>query len=219
MTSEFFEQPVVAVAPEPPRYRMPPWVRSPEGTLPGIVPLELVLARTDKVAVCVAQIAAYPAGFELELTTMASDDARECDPMLFGPHHHRGPRRPGADIPREMLRFGVQFADGSKATNTGARFRGPHDNPAGPVMHPGGGGGGGASWRQTLWVWPLPPPGLLALVCEWPAAGIEVTRHELDAQLVLDAAKRAAVIFSDEHLPDPPGRDRQPGSASTQWST
>jgi len=198
---------------------MPPWVRSPEGTLPGIVALELVLARTDRVAVCVAQIAAYPSGFELELTTMAGDDARDCDPMLFGPHHHRGPCRPGAAIPSEMLRFGVQFADGAKATNTGARFRGPRDDPEGPVMHAGGGGGGGASWRQALWVWPLPPAGSLALVCEWPAAGIAVTRHEIDARLILDAAKRAVIIFSDEHLPDPPRPRRQsPGGPGTPGS-
>jgi hypothetical protein len=64
-------------------------------------------------------------------------------------------------------------------------------------MHPGGGGGGGASWHQTNWVWPLPPPGPLAFVCEWPAAGIALTRTEIDAQLVLEAAERAQVIFAD----------------------
>jgi hypothetical protein len=30
-----------------------------------------------------------------------------------------------------------------------------------------------------------------------PAAGIPVTRHELDAQVILEAAERAAVIFED----------------------
>jgi hypothetical protein len=33
---------------------------------------------------------------------------------------------------------------------------------------------------------------------------IPLTRSELDAQTILDAAARAQVIFSDEHLPDPP---------------
>jgi hypothetical protein len=46
--------------------------------------------------------------------------------------------------------------------------------------------------------WPLPPPGPLAFVCEWPAAGIAVTRSEIDAQLVLDAADRAQLIFPDD---------------------
>jgi hypothetical protein len=72
------------------------------------------------------------------------------------------------------------------------------------VMHAGGGGGGGGSWRQTQWVWPLPPPGILTLVCEWPAQQIASTRVELDAQVILDAAARAQVIFTDDHPPEPP---------------
>jgi hypothetical protein len=50
----------------------------------------------------------------------------------------------------------------------------------------------------------------LALVCEWPAAGIPLTRHEIDARLILDAAARAEVIFSDEHLPEWPDEDGPP---------
>ena len=57
------------------------------------------------------------------------------------------------------------------------------------------GGGGGGRWRQSYWVWPLPPSGPLAFVCEWSAASIPVTRREIDAQLVLDAAERAQQIF------------------------
>jgi hypothetical protein len=119
-------------------------------------------------------------------------------------HHHPRGRRGTADgIPPEVLRIGVQFSDGSKATNTGGFHHGRHA-PAGPVMHPRGGGGGGGRWSQTQWVWPLPPPGPLTLVCEWPAMGIAVTRSELDAKPILDAAARAQVIFSDDHLPEPP---------------
>jgi hypothetical protein len=53
-----------------------------------------------------------------------------------------------------------------------------------------------------MWVWPLPPAGRLALVCEWPAAGILLTRHEIDAQLILDAASRAQRLFADDELID-----------------
>jgi hypothetical protein len=72
------------------------------------------------------------------------------------------------------------------------------------LVRPGGRGGGGGYWRQTHWVWPLPPAGPLVFVCEWPATGIPLTRNELDAQAILDAAARAEVIFSDEGLPDWP---------------
>lgn len=139
---------------------------------------------------------------------MGAEDEHCLDPMMYHGHHglHHGG---GDEIPPEMLRLGVQFADGSKATNTGG-FHHDANAPAGPVMHPGGGGGGGASWRQTQWVWPLPPPGPLELVCEWPAMDIPLTRSELDAQTILDAAARAQVIFSEEHLPEPPNADDDP---------
>lgn len=52
-----------------------------------------------------------------------------------------------------------------------------------------------------------PPPGTLTLVCEWPAMAIPVTRSHVDAQPILDAAARAQVIFSDDHLPEPPDDD------------
>jgi hypothetical protein len=41
----------------------------------------------------------------------------------------------------------------------------------------------------------LPPSGTVTFVCEWPAVGIPVVRHEVGAQLILDAAKRAETVF------------------------
>ena len=58
-------------------------------------------------------------------------------------------------------------------------------------MHAQGGGGRAGNWRQFLWAWPLPPPGLLTFICEWPAVQISVTRRPIDAQEILDAAARA----------------------------
>ncbi len=200
--SDFFEPPPKPDVLEPQRYRMPPWFGAPRGTIPGVVVVELVLARTEHVAVCVTHVAAYPVGFEFEFVTMSAEDDQGMDPMMFHRHHRLG--QPAGDgIPPEMLRLGVQFADGSKATNTGG-FHHDGNPPAGPVMRPCGGGGGGGNWSQTQWVWPLPPPGPVLLVCEWPAMNIPLTRGKLDAQIILDAAARAQVIFSEEHLPEPP---------------
>ena len=200
---------------------MPPWLGAPKGVLPGIVPLELVLARTAQVAVCVTRLGAYASGFDLDLVTMAGEEADGLDPLLFeGRRLRHRRRREGAEaIPEEMLRFGVEFADGGKATNTAdqplANLAGgtmsvstmtsrsdPPREPAGPVLSLGGGGGGGGNWRQSAWIWPLPPAGRLTFVCQWPEANIELTRHDIDAQLILDAAARARVIFSDG-LADP----------------
>jgi hypothetical protein len=197
--SDFFEPPPRPPAPAPQRHRTPPWLGPPDGTLPGIVPLDLVLARTDRVAVCAGSASVYPAGFELEVVAMSGADTYEVDPLLFG-------ERAGGRASSEALRIGIQFADGSKATNMGGF---PHggERPAGPVLSPRGGGGGGGSWRQTFWVWPLPAAGPLVLACEWPAHDIPLTRHEIDAQAILDAAQRAQVVFSEERLPEWPPDD------------
>jgi hypothetical protein len=191
---------------------MPPWFGAPHGTLPGVVAVERILAQTGDVAVGVTRLAAYPSGFEVDVITMSADDQHDLDPWMFG--HHRMQRGATEEVPPELLRFGVLFSDGSKATNTGG-FHHDREPPAGPIMHPGGGGGGGASWHQTHWIWPLPPPGTLTFVCEWPAMGIPVTRVELDAQAILDAGSRAQVIFSDEHLPEPPDENHGPSPSAS----
>ncbi len=217
---EFFEPPPARPRPPPrERHRAPAWLAAPSGVLPGIVALELVLARTSQVAVCVTRLGAYPSGFDLDLVTMAGEEAEELDPLLFEGRRlrHRRRREGAEEIPEGMLRFGVEFADGGKATNTAdqpladlaggtmgvlsmtSESNEPQE-PAGPVLHLGGGGGGGGNWRQSIWIWPLPPAGSLTFVCEWPEANIELTRHEIDAQLILDAATRAQAIFPDAPL-------------------
>jgi hypothetical protein len=181
-------------------HREPEWHGPPQGSLPGVVPLELVLARTETVAVCVSGINAYPTGFEFELRTLGAPEAPEVDPHLFEPSGH-GRRRPG-EIPPELLRFGIQFPDGSKVTNLG-----PHGfifggaEPEGPVLIERGGGGGGLEWRQSMWVWPLPDAGEMIFVCEWPAAGIGVTRRPVETAPIRQAATRAQTVFSWDHVP------------------
>jgi hypothetical protein len=195
--SDFFEFP--EPEPEPPRssrQAQPPWVSAPRGMVAGTVPFELVLASNHRAAVAVTKLGAYPVGFELELVVLVSDEAEhDLDPMISGFMRHPGARR--GDPKRDMLRFGVEFSDGSKVTNVGGHSRhfGGDEPPPGPVMNWGGGGSGGGHWDQDLWIWPLPPPGSLTFVCEWPAAGLDLTRAEVDAQLVIDAAERSQEIF------------------------
>jgi hypothetical protein len=198
MVSDFFEFPEPEPEPKATHRRAaPPWMSAPRGSLPGVIAAELVLARNERVAVAVTGLGAYPVGFEFDLVVLASDpDEDELDPMIFGPV--RRPGRRNADERRDMLRFGIQFADGTKATNLADRTAWQRDEaPTAPVLRSGGGHGGGGEWSQRMWVWPLPPPGKLAFVCEWPAAGIELTRADLDTQLLIEAAARSARIFED----------------------
>jgi len=61
----------------------------------------------------------------------------------------------------------------------------------------GDGGGGGGRWSQGYWVWPLPPEGPLAFVCEWPIADISETRTEIDSALLRDAAGDAVTVWPE----------------------
>jgi hypothetical protein len=186
--SEFFEPPPSEGLP---RQQRPPSSGPPDGTLPGVVAIEPLLARSETAAIYVAHLGAYPTGFVFELKAISVTAEHETGLDVFGRHWpSAGEKRD--EIPPELLRIGVQFADERKATN----ITGHHQPPAGPVMWPLGGGGGGGSFHQAYWVWPLPPAGPLAFVCEWPAAGIPLTRHEIDAQVILDAADSSAREFA-----------------------
>ncbi len=178
------------------------------------VPLRLILGRTDRVVVALEAVTAYTTGIEMTLSVRArqqSGSAFVDDPLEFPFGHPMRPHQPG-EIPPDVLRFGVQFSDGRKATTVGSALPWVHpgdldEEPAGPVLTPSGGGGGGAVWDSELWLWPLPPPGPLAFVVEWPKANIELTKHEVDADLLIEASKDSEVLWPDE------GRSR--GSAST----
>lgn len=200
--SDFFERP--APAPTETKARPPrrAWQGPPDSVLPATVPAELLLARNDRAAVFVGRCAVYPEGFEFDVRVLAADDEIGLDPSLNGVYQRPG-TGPEGTYPT-MLRFGVEFADGRKATNVGPGFSRAGD-PQGPVLWGSGGGGSGSSWRQTFWVWPLPPPGPLSFVCEWPAAGIPLSRAQIDGQGIIDAAARAQTIFPDQAGLEPSG--------------
>lgn len=193
--SAFFEPP----PPPPPlvRSETPEWMGPPRDVAPAVVPVELVVGRSEEAAIYVASVAVYPTGFAFELISVLATRDEPIDPRLMHRMHIRG-ALPDGTVPDEMLRVGVRFADGSKATNLGGRGPGPpRDGPPDhPILLTRGGGGGDNQWRETIWVWPLPPPGPLAFVVEWPAFGIPLSEAEVDGTAILDAAARATPLFA-----------------------
>jgi hypothetical protein len=189
VSDDFFGPP-----PPPPdreAHRQPEWMGPPDNEVGEVVPVTVVLARTPNLALVVRSVTAFSTGFTLSLAIRRSVAPKEhVDPfgrMYGGGHSAHG------------LRFGVQFSDGSKGTTYGhpGRPGGSAGAPAGPVLSQRGGSGGDRTYDLEMWVWPLPPPGPLAFVVEWPAESIPLTRNEVAAQDVLAAASRVEQLWPD----------------------
>ena len=191
--SDFFEPP--PPPPEPPReHRQPEWFGPPDNVLGVVVPLEVTLARTDVLALASRSVTAYPTGAQFDVQLLLREPVS--DPLGWLPFHQHG--RAG-ELADDVLRLGVQFADGAKAPNTQHPFMrpDPEERPPGPVLMPRGGGGGGRRWDLSFWLWPVPKDDPFALVVEWPARGIGLTRFELGVAPIVEAAKRSNELWPD----------------------
>jgi hypothetical protein len=193
--SDFFESPLRFQDEPEPTYD---WEGPPEAVLGATVPVERVVARSEAAAVYLASLSAYPSGFTFDLFVVLAEADGELDPFHF--EYEALGRRTG-QIPPGKLRVGFVFADDSRVMNTG-RYFGWYEEagnpPDAPVMSSRGGGGDGhGTWHQAFWVWPLPPPGSLEFVCEWPAADISLTRTELDGSALVEAARRCQAVFPE----------------------
>ncbi|HEY0493099.1 MAG TPA: hypothetical protein VGD57_06500 [Candidatus Dormibacteraeota bacterium] len=175
----------------------------PEHVLGEPVPITLLLARSLKAAIQIGHITAFPNGFEFRVVAHSRLEEQIWDPM-HGLAGFRGrPGRRGGEMDDEILRFGIQYADGGKATNLGPPMIGPTDKKRkGPMLQHGGGSSGGPVAEQVYWAWPLPPKGTLAFVCEWPKYDIPLTRKEIDANLILEAASRATELWPGDSRDD-----------------
>lgn len=200
--ASFFEPPPPPPEP-PPQPPRRPWAGARDAVIGKTVALNLVIGRSEKAALWVPALTAYLDGFEFDIELRRRLDGDEFEHPFFLGHHPRRRRRSSEEgLDPDLLRLGIQFSDGRKATNIDShppfRMPGePDEPPEGPVLFPRGGGGGDGRWTQGFWVWPLPPAGPLAFVCEWPAAEIPETRNEVDSALVRDAATDAVILWSD----------------------
>jgi hypothetical protein len=209
----FFETPE-PLPPPPEEQRQPEWAGPPDNVLGAAVPIRLVIARSENAVIAVTDASAYPTGIEFRLVMRVRKVSHETRRSLMhgDPFHlHRFRRdEPAEGLPPELLRFGVQFADGRKATTLGARGWSHDREPDAPILTFRGGGGGDRSWDMRIWLWPLPPPGPLAFVAEWPIAGIPETRVETGAEPFAEAAARAELLW-------PEGRTLPGGNSRTHY--
>lgn len=215
---DFFQPPPNTWPGQAPASDSPRWTGRPQGQPVSQAVSDLVLGQSQSATVSIAYLDAYPDGFELEISARTTVPyhhlRREGDasgPDVFGRHWPMAGESRDR-LPPQLLRVGVEFSDGRTATNISG-----HDRPVnGPVIWSLSGGGGGnrgeSRFHQGYWISPLPPLGLLTVVCEWPALGIPLLRQEIDAQLVLSAAERARTLFPKGHHVSRDGREWRLGT-------
>jgi hypothetical protein len=183
-------------------HRVPDWDGPPTAMFSGVIPVQQVIASAEHTRVVLVELRAFREGCLLEVNAVTRRGDRPegewAGSRTTGLAQMFHPPTPGEPLPPYLLRFGVRFADGRKAT-TIHRWPGygePQPEPAPPVLRAMGGHGSTASndmldMSQPLWLWPAPPAQRFDLVVEWPAAGIELTHYQLDGARIAEAAAHA----------------------------
>ena len=202
---------------EPAPRRLPersPWSGPPPLETGAVLAVERMVARSANVVVRVPVIRAFRTGCMIDVEvvsrqgTLSDDDWWDLHLSV-----HRGlfVSPGGNQLPDKLLRLGVRYADGTKATTIEQHRRqttASADPPAGPLLSwsPGSSGMHGRELGFSgfgLWLWPLPPAETFEFAVEWPLGGIELTIAELDGAAIVAAAGRSANYWPDTaHSPE-----------------
>ena len=190
----FFDSIPEPPPPEPERWHRPAWMR-PDTVIPGSVSAEVLVVRTDRVAVAVGSVCAYPNGFEFTVHVRSRRVDQEFGPSGDPFSWHR--QFAGAHTPADVLRLGVLYADGRRTATTSSRVH-RDDSSDELVLNQEGGGGNERSWDQRFWVHPLPPDGPVTLIASWLEYDVTEARAELDGTVIRAAAGRAISLWPGE---------------------
>jgi hypothetical protein len=176
----------------------------PENQAPVSVAFDVVLARTEDVAVFVSGLHVYPNGvrFTIEVRTRR---------VLFGPGatesvlHDNGPT---------ALLVGVELADGQRCVHD----RYGRLDRSGAVLRGQRGGGSSREASLDLFLSPLPPAGVNKLLCAWPGLGIADQVSLLPTQDIRAAAENAIELWPWEpEIPRPDREPPRPGIPAGSW--
>ncbi|SDL69603.1 hypothetical protein [Nonomuraea jiangxiensis] len=208
----FFEPPPAQEdtthTPEP---GLPAWAAPPADEMGAVMLSGLVLARSPNVTVHLPTIRAFGDGCLLNVDlytrphTLSPEDYQS---LFLSVIQNLMAKVGGGRLPDTLLRFGVRFADGTKATTIGShlsrRQLQQEPPPPGPRLSWLLGGVAMRSGDQDtgvmplgLWLWPSPPPEPFELAVEWPAGGIALSIAELDGAAIASAARRSAPSWPD----------------------
>lgn len=187
--------------------QLPPWSGPSPLETGAVVTVERTVARSANVVVAVPTIRAFGSGCMLDVEvvcrqgTLSEDDWWDLFMSVHGGYSGSQDGR----LPDKLLRLGVRYGDGAKATTLDQydrRTPASDEPPAGPLLThwPGHGGMHGRELGFSgfgLWLWPLPPAEAVEFAVEWPFGGIELTMAELDGAAIVAAAGRSGSYWPD----------------------
>jgi hypothetical protein len=201
----FFDSLPKPPPPEPPlRPVQHPW-QQPDNVIPGIVAAGLLMVRTESAAVALGSLRCYPRGFafSLHVRVRQLEEGMHLLADPFGRH-----RRFRGETPAEqLLRLGIEYADGRRTATNAAHPRFTDDFPADQLLlQEGSSGSSDRRWDGNFWAYPLPPDGPVTFVASWQARGVTESRVEVDGAGIRAAAGRAVVLWPDDPEEATPGR-------------
>jgi hypothetical protein len=173
-----------------------PWRFAPEHEIGVALPIERVLATGPEFHLRLLGFVAYRVGFKIWVASLQNGGPSPGMRARVVAGHDQ-------DASATLLRLGVEFADGRRAS-TEDEFVGQAWRIAKPPQPPialsdmtdiGGHLDGG---RVGVWVWPLPPPGPLTISVEWEAIELPRTQIEIDAAPIAAAGAGSEQLWSDD---------------------
>jgi len=187
------------------RYRA--WSGPPDDVMPGAVAYEAVVAASADAVITISVLWAFPVGFECAVAILTREPRGHRSEVL-GPFFL--PKR-NANTghlewhPGEQLDFAIRFADGRtahQALTEHAPSTPTNSQPEEGVALTSCFSGISAQGAETVyWVWPLPPPGPIGFIFEWPALRVGRTVVEMESRPIREAASRAVELWSQQSEP------------------
>jgi hypothetical protein len=150
-------------------------------------------------------VRAYPTGFEFTVTVRKATVDLNDHPEWWL-HAGKAEQSQAAD---RLCRLEVEFANGLRVGNA-EEFSsvGVDGAPPEAGIRSWGGIGHHRRWVKTYWVWPLPPPGPMRFLCEWPTEKIPLREISIDGALLVEAAGTTEALWARPTPGDPAGWTR-----------
>jgi hypothetical protein len=173
----------------------------PFDQLPAVAPLSAVLATTDNVSIALICARIFTDGVEFIIERKIR--RKNLSRIDFRNLAQNDRFMPDEENQATRLQYGVLLSDGQKITSRHSWAEDPHQTQIAPhhILVPTDGSGGGSDSRYQyhdgLWLHPLPPPGSIDFVTQWPNGGIKETHTAIDADMILSLASAVRPLWND----------------------